>query len=312
VSQAATMLWRYLSFPKFVSMLETGTLFFCPLRQFDDEYEGFIDDSFYETALLHMMPIVGGEERVRWTIDIATLHIMDACFVSCWHIAARESATMWKQYGGDGDGVVLKTRADKLTLDFGQTEVVKAIAGAVCYDSGVGEISKGVPQVVYGDKAPDPTVELSSWYRQAIVRGNNPYEPPKLIEYLSTYRFMFTKRPCFEAENEYRIAAISRHNVDFVHWKRLISTIGLEYGTCGALHNFYTDAESDVKAARCRAWPMGQVVPFDLSLSIDEVRVHPKAKPWLISLVQKVLARYGIAGVRVSESELASRHHLSA
>jgi hypothetical protein len=40
----STIIWRYLTFPKFVSLITTGALWFSKLQVFEDTFEGMTPD----------------------------------------------------------------------------------------------------------------------------------------------------------------------------------------------------------------------------------------------------------------------------
>lgn len=94
-------LWRYMSFEKFVNLLETKGLFFTRADKFDDPFEGFTPPSVTE----HYKRTIG---------DIAILkkfqenwHKYTLC--SCWHHAVEESMAMWEKYHMHNSGIAIKT-----------------------------------------------------------------------------------------------------------------------------------------------------------------------------------------------------------
>ena len=96
-------LWRYMSFEKFVSILDTKSLFFTSPDKFKfyDPFEGFTPPSV--------------KEHYERTINnIATLEKFQEnwhkyTFCSCWHHAEEESMAMWDKYRMHNSGIVIKT-----------------------------------------------------------------------------------------------------------------------------------------------------------------------------------------------------------
>src|SRR5579862_2997837 len=79
-------LWRYIDFTKFVSMLETSTLFFARADSFDDKYEGR-----YSRADLEQLSAALAEhaettrQAVVRTRTQATEALRKDFFINCWH-----------------------------------------------------------------------------------------------------------------------------------------------------------------------------------------------------------------------------------
>lgn len=144
VPKKETLLWRYQDFPKFVSLLDSGELFFTRADNFEDEFEcargfNFQKDAIYEAlkpslrlkakSLLlatgndtptddeldavvseEMKKLVNGQEKRR-----------EEYFVSCWHANERESEAMWKLYiSAKNQGVAIQTTMERLCYSIGK------------------------------------------------------------------------------------------------------------------------------------------------------------------------------------------------
>lgn len=97
-------LWRYMSFEKFVSLLDTESLFFTRADKFDDPFEGFTPPplKFF------------GQDIIDYSIlkkfqAIWRKYVM----CSCWHLAKKESMAMWEKYHMHNSGIVIKTTVNK-------------------------------------------------------------------------------------------------------------------------------------------------------------------------------------------------------
>ncbi len=102
-------LWRYMDFTKFVSMLDTKTLFFPRLDKLEDKYEGTLSKptlALVERSLEDQPE----EQKVKWSQTLEIYKSFKAhMFVNCWHINDHESAAMWELYLKSGEGVAIKT-----------------------------------------------------------------------------------------------------------------------------------------------------------------------------------------------------------
>src|SRR5919108_1552719 len=86
-------IWRYIDYPKFISLLDKRALFFSKIKPFDDPYEGTMPkcnrtDSRHDDKDIPSPDIVEAElKRRRRTV-----------LVNSWHINEYESAAMWLLY----------------------------------------------------------------------------------------------------------------------------------------------------------------------------------------------------------------------
>jgi hypothetical protein len=93
------LLWRYFKTQRFLSFLETSSLYFAPVAHFDDQFEGalavippqFIDPRYAE--LNHE--------------DGVFRELKEYTNVNCWHLAEHESDAMWRLYAEESKGVVI-------------------------------------------------------------------------------------------------------------------------------------------------------------------------------------------------------------
>lgn len=104
------VLWRYMDFTKFISLLDSKALYFANSTLLGDPFEGsltnvnvstrstlYSDDPFLEERLPEIR-----EELKRYH------------FINCWHQNPRESAAMWKLYAQTTEAIAIKTTYSKL------------------------------------------------------------------------------------------------------------------------------------------------------------------------------------------------------
>lgn len=146
------LLWRYMDFPKFVSLLDSGELFFTRADQFEDRFEcarGFYfhKDAIYDTKKMKELTFKAKGQLMKSGIDNPTYEEIDAelkkemqgmiqkqqekrkeYFVSCWHSNDFESEAMWNLYiSAKNQGVAIQSTVERLcySLDNKDFEVGK-------------------------------------------------------------------------------------------------------------------------------------------------------------------------------------------
>ena len=106
-----SVLWRYMDFTKFVSVLDKKALFFVLPNRLGDPFEGAFPmrnkdlnfKAFYEAFNKQM-----SEEDFRELRDFQKdWHRYS--LISCWHESSHESAAMWKSYSRETDGIAIRT-----------------------------------------------------------------------------------------------------------------------------------------------------------------------------------------------------------
>lgn len=101
-------IWRYLDFTKFVSMLDTRSVYFPCASMFIDKFEGSYSQKNMEyRALLQ-------KTHSREAIDMRQLR--QEVGISCWHANDHESAAMWELYAKTNEAVCIQSTYDKLSI----------------------------------------------------------------------------------------------------------------------------------------------------------------------------------------------------
>jgi hypothetical protein len=111
-----TVLWRYMDFARFVSLLDKSALFFSAATNLGDPFEGSLTKhnlAYWMEAFSGIPSDRAAEERA----DQARLNREQKRFVfaNCWHANPVESAAMWAQYAAMDRGIAIKTRFSRLT-----------------------------------------------------------------------------------------------------------------------------------------------------------------------------------------------------
>ena len=115
-----TILWRYMDFTKFISLLEHQALFFAKGDRLGDQFEGslskanstsrrqFLPDNIPESIL---------DQVSQAHLDFFKQSRRSVC-VNCWHESQHESAAMWKIYAKEGNGIAIRTQFNGLAKSF--------------------------------------------------------------------------------------------------------------------------------------------------------------------------------------------------
>jgi len=99
-------IWRYMDFTKFVSLLDRGALFFAPLDQLGDPFEG----SFLPAGILKEGSKVANLDGTKRQLRSIVLRIA----VNCWHANDVESAALWRLYPKSDEGIAIQSTYKRL------------------------------------------------------------------------------------------------------------------------------------------------------------------------------------------------------
>jgi hypothetical protein len=120
------IIWRYMDFTKFVSLLDRRALFFSVADKLTDKFEGSFSRP---TAVLRLLP---PPENVFKGIDITTEVARKIIAINSWHINEYESAAMWNLYTKGDDGIAIQSRFHRLKYSFNDAQE-KVYIGKIKY-----------------------------------------------------------------------------------------------------------------------------------------------------------------------------------
>jgi hypothetical protein len=152
-----TPLWRYLDFPRFMSLLDSAAMWFARADTFTDHYELGVPAADLSAARAGAEQVLADphvrEGIVRFLADATGLprgglaalpdgevaglllsNAGQALYISCWQQDEDESVGMWDSYVPGGNGVAIRTTAGALreVLDAGSGDR-DVFLGRVCY-----------------------------------------------------------------------------------------------------------------------------------------------------------------------------------
>ena len=122
---ADAVLWRYMDFTKFVSVLDKRALFFPAADKLEDPFEGS-----FSKANETLRPIYFNANLPSFTEESLTKfaqYLKEARrfkLISCWHENSHESEAMWRLYAREKDGIAIKTDFDSFKKSFTCSETI--------------------------------------------------------------------------------------------------------------------------------------------------------------------------------------------
>ena len=124
------ILWRYMDFTKFVSLLDRRALFFVRADKLGDPFEGaYTKLNMHPDVIEILMPDV--EQNSRLALFQHLQRMRRATLISCWHEGLSESDAMWRVFVEGSNGVALKTTFASLSQCFRCEEDI--LIGRVAY-----------------------------------------------------------------------------------------------------------------------------------------------------------------------------------
>lgn len=125
-----TELSRYLTFEKFVWLIENSALYHTRLDRLGDPFEGSVTVAYArkrdagDPVGYMPLPEYEGSNNIR---------LMLCSFVSCWHASPVESAAMWKLYSREDAGVAIVSTPPRMQEAVDLTPHRTAMLGPVEY-----------------------------------------------------------------------------------------------------------------------------------------------------------------------------------
>jgi len=122
------VIWRYLDFTKFVSLIDRKALFFCRSDLLGDPFEG----SFAKLNQ-QMRPIWYGDTfpKMKAQLENVFQKFRYLTFLNCWNQSEYESDAMWKLYLDGKNGIAIQSTYKKLVNSFDNSDNI--YVGEVLY-----------------------------------------------------------------------------------------------------------------------------------------------------------------------------------
>lgn len=181
------VLWRYMDLSKFLSLLESKSLWLARSDTFEDKKEGIFHDAMREEikkiyAKLDKEEELPNDAEIRNENDFQK-YLIDNTYLSCWHENSDENMVMWELYGKSENSIAIKTTAKKLadSLDIEVTKVViPLVLDKVKYVEHSSEASEKSYNQPFFIKRPHYSFEnearLYMLAKDRAIGGNTPME----------------------------------------------------------------------------------------------------------------------------------------
>ena len=119
------ILWRYMDFTKFVSLLEKQALFFARADKLEDPFEGAWPNLSRAGLRKFFEELNNPHRRQLLQTSLTFIKALPRfTLISCWHESPHESAAMWKLYSKDDNGIAIRTNFDSFAKSFTSSEVI--------------------------------------------------------------------------------------------------------------------------------------------------------------------------------------------
>lgn len=106
MNEDSNIIWRYIDFTKFVSLLDRSALFFARADKFKDQFEGSWTKKNFERMNTAFKDVhVLGANYVRKFFK----KLREYTYINCWHLSAEESAALWKLYLRSDEGIAVRS-----------------------------------------------------------------------------------------------------------------------------------------------------------------------------------------------------------
>lgn len=148
------ILWRFMNFAKYVSMLTNKGLWFTRLPILEDLYEGSSPKTNLE-ILLNILKKHIDEQQIQNPLEInnnvASIY-RNWIFVNCWHMNSEESYAMWKIYSENQESIAIQTTYQQLS-NLLPNDISLSMVQYIDYDEAILPLGYPVKYAIYKRKA---------------------------------------------------------------------------------------------------------------------------------------------------------------
>jgi hypothetical protein len=110
-----SLVWRYLDFTKFFSLISTRQFFLCRADLLGDPFEGSysMENIRVRPEIYKKIPKAAFVKMFKTFSNFASW-VRQFTYVNCWHLNENESAAMWRLYSKSNEAVAIQTTYNKL------------------------------------------------------------------------------------------------------------------------------------------------------------------------------------------------------
>lgn len=188
-TDALAKVWRYMSLPKFISLLTSNSLYMARLDKLVDQHEGSLTRRTVEEIDAYLK--AAGSTK-GWTEENAAFHERSRSntFVCCWHLNEHESEAMWRLHCGSAGGVAVQTTYSNLVESISKEyDTYVGIVRYVDYATAVFESGNAFWPVMHKRAAftHEQEVRLVRYWGDPPYPDTSPSEPTPPMERRSTH-----------------------------------------------------------------------------------------------------------------------------
>lgn len=171
-------IWRYLDFPKLVSLIYKRSLHFGRIDLLGDPWEYKLSIPS-ERALMRYLKAHGtSDEHLLQGVNQYRTEIQQY-YVSCWYMSDHESSLMWKAYSQESQGIVIKSKYMRLieALTGAQESVNVGMVKYIDYDRDHIPIGNGFEPAVHKRKFFKEENEIRAvfWSKEKVNSDIHPH-----------------------------------------------------------------------------------------------------------------------------------------
>jgi hypothetical protein len=114
-----SIIWRYIDFWKYEAMLKKESLYFYRQDKFSDPFEGSLpikEVEYRKEQYLNLKKYSSKFNPEQAIKDDAEEHKnqKQSSYLNCWHINNNESASMWRLYVKDNEGIAIQSTCERI------------------------------------------------------------------------------------------------------------------------------------------------------------------------------------------------------
>lgn len=274
-------LYRFISFPAFINLIEKQTERYVLPSTWEDTYEGYLlrllEKNNTEESLRALMDIISPNNPSAAVGNYLKLSVARwSCYGQCW-TTIPESDAFWRIYSYDRMAIRIETNEQQIKELFIASDFLE-------------KYNIFIDDVQY-DLDMDGQIKSPSALMDDIHKTQRVTEP------------FFHKRKAFEHEHEKRVLLLDKGR----------AAICSQFSAWAVLHNFSKNTDisqlSLEDAIKCMAseikkleiplseksTPKSIEIPIpDIGSYIKSVMVHPQAGKWIVDLVETICNRNGL------------------
>jgi hypothetical protein len=113
-----TIIWRYMSFAKFVWMLQRKRLWFSSANTLEDRWEIMPLGQQLNSFIFNRPPTQSAEDAIA-TMAEKVKYLRKNTYINCWTASEHESHALWRIFCPSPEGVAIQTTLGKLKKSIG-------------------------------------------------------------------------------------------------------------------------------------------------------------------------------------------------